>query len=92
MPRPRLPRRISFNPRVTYFKPQGIPLRDLKVIALINEEVEAYRLRHVEGLDQKAAANKMHISVSTYQRIIYSAYEKIADALINGKAIKIINN
>jgi len=38
------------------------------------------------------AAKKMNTSTSTYQRILYSAYKKIADALINGKAIKIIKN
>jgi len=90
MPRPRLPRKIEFNPEVTYFKPQGIPMRDLEVIELTIEEMESYRLRHLDNLDQKEAALKMHTSASTYQRIIYSAYKKIADALIRGKAIKII--
>lgn len=90
MPRPRLCRRIDFNPRVTYFKPQGIPMRDLEVIELTIEEMESYRLRHLNNLDQKEAAKKMHTSASTYQRILYSAYKKIADALIGGKAIKII--
>lgn len=90
MPRPRSCRKIEFNPQVTYFKPQGIPMRDLEVVELIIEEIEAYRLRHLGNLDQKEAAKKMHTSASTYQRIIYSAYEKIADALINGKAIKVI--
>ncbi len=90
MPRPRLCRKIEFNPEVTYFKPQGIPMRDLEVVELTMEEIEAYRLRHLGNLDQKEAAEKMHTSASTYQRIIYSAYEKIADALINGKAIKVI--
>jgi len=41
-------------------------------------------------LEQQTAAGKMRTSQSTYQRILYSAYKKIADALINGKAIKII--
>jgi len=90
MPRPRLPRKIEFNPEVTYFKPQGIPMRDLEVIELTIEEMESYRLRHLDNLDQKEAAEKMNTSPSTYQRILYSAYKKIADALINGKAIKII--
>ncbi|NCU39782.1 DUF134 domain-containing protein [Candidatus Falkowbacteria bacterium] len=90
MPRPRLCRKIEFNPEVTYFKPQGIPMRNLEVVELSIEEIEAYRLRHLGNLDQKEAAQKMHTSASTYQRIIYSAYEKIADALINGKAIKVI--
>lgn len=90
MPRPRLCRKIEFNPEITYFKPQGIPMRDLEVVELTMEEIEAYRLRHLGNLDQKEAAEKMHTSASTYQRIIYSAYGKIADALINGKAIKVI--
>jgi len=90
MPRPRLCRKTEFNPEVTYFKPQGIPMRDLEVIELTIEEMESYRLRHLDNLDQKEAAEKMNTSPSTYQRILYSAYKKIADALINGKAIKII--
>ncbi|HBA36536.1 TPA: hypothetical protein DCZ15_01525 [Candidatus Falkowbacteria bacterium] len=90
MPRPRLCRRVVFNPAITYFKPQGVPLRKLEVVELTYEEMEAYRLRHTNGFDQRTAAKKMATSVSTYQRIFYSAGQKIADALINGKAIKII--
>jgi len=90
MPRPRLCRKTEFNPEVTYFKPQGIPMRDLEVVELTIEEMESYRLRHLDNLDQKEAALKMHTSPSTYQRILYSAYKKIAKALIGGKAIKII--
>ncbi|MFA4999427.1 MAG: DUF134 domain-containing protein [Parcubacteria group bacterium] len=90
MPRPRLCRKVEFNPNVTYFKPQGIPMRELEIIELTAEEMEAYRLRHINNLEQKKAAKKMCTSQSTYQRILYSAYEKIADALINGKAIKIL--
>jgi len=89
MPRPRLSRKIEFNPEVTYFKPQGIPMRNLEIVELTTEELEAYRLRHINDLDQKESADKMHTSPSTYQRILYLAYKKIADALINGKAIKI---
>jgi len=90
MPRPRICRKISFSPEINYFKPQGIPIKDLQVVDLNVEELEAYRLRYLDDLDQQAAAKKMHVSTSTYQRIISSAYKKIADALINGKAIKII--
>jgi len=89
MPRPRLCRRIRFNPNVTYFKPQGVPMRFLEIIELTTEEMEAYRLRHINDLEQTEAAEKMNTSQSTYQRILYSAYKKIADALVNGKAIKI---
>lgn len=90
MPRPRLCRRIRFEPNTNYFKPQGVPLRELEVVELTLEEMEAIRLRHINNLDQIQAAEEMNTSQSTYQRILYSAYEKITDALINGKAIKII--
>jgi len=90
MPRPRLCRRIQFDPRITYFKPQGVPMSELEIVELTTEEMEAYRLRHINSLEQQEAASKMHTSQSTYQRILYSAYKKIADGLINGKAIKII--
>lgn len=89
MSRPRRCRQVKFNPKVNYFKPQGISMRDLEVVELSLEEVEAYRLRHCDKLDQRESAEKMETSASTYQRILYSAYEKVADALINGKAIKI---
>jgi predicted DNA-binding protein (UPF0251 family) len=90
MARPRLCRKTSFNPDITYFKPQGVPMCNLEIVELTIEEIEAYRLRHIDDLEQKEAAEKMHTSQSTYQRILYSAYKKIADALINGKAIQII--
>lgn len=65
-------------------------MRELELVELSMEELEAYRLRHIKDLDQEEAAMEMHTSQSTYQRILYSAYKKIADALIGGKAIKII--
>ncbi|MBU4360977.1 DUF134 domain-containing protein [Patescibacteria group bacterium] len=90
MPRPRLCRRIKFNPHITYFKPQGIPMRDLEEIELTAEEVEALRLKNIKDLDQDEAAKKMNTSQSTFQRILSSAYKKISQAIIEGKAIKII--
>ena len=65
-------------------------MRFVEIVELTTEEMEAYRLRHINDLEQQEAADKMHTSQSTYQRILNSAYKKIADALINGKAIKII--
>jgi len=90
MPRPKLNRRIKFQPNVTYFKPRGVPMRFLEVIELTVEEAEAIRLKNIENLEQEKAAQKMKTSQSTFQRILSSAYKKIADALINGKAIEII--
>ena len=89
MVRPRLCRRINFNPKVRYFKPQGIPLRNLEEIELTLEELETLRLENIEGLEQTEASLKMKTSQSTFQRILTSAYKKITKALIEGKAIKI---
>ncbi|MFH1456558.1 MAG: DUF134 domain-containing protein [Patescibacteria group bacterium] len=89
MPRPRLCRRIKFNPHITYFKPQGIPMRSLEEIELTAEEVEALRLKNIEELEQIECAKKMNTSQSTFQRILTSAYKKISQAIIEGKAIKI---
>ena len=90
MVRPRLCRRIRFSPNVIYFKPQGVPMRHLEIVELTTEEAEALRLRNIKDLEQEVAAKKMNTSQSTFQRILSSAYKKITEALIEGKAIKII--
>jgi predicted DNA-binding protein (UPF0251 family) len=82
-------RRIAFDPRSTYFKPRGIPLRTLNVETLSREEMEAVRLKDVLGLEQVVAAERMRTSQSTFQRLLASARRKIASALVNGKAIEI---
>ena len=91
MTRPRKNRHIRFDPEVTYFKPRGIPLKVLEEVGIKHDEIEAIRLKYVEDLDQHACAKKMNISQSTFQRILTSANRKIAEALIHGKAIKIMN-
>ena len=90
MPRPRLCRRIQFNPNITYFKPQGAPMRFLEVVELTTEEAEALRLKNIKDLNQKECAKQMKTSPSTFQRILSSAYQKTTEALIEGKAIKIV--
>jgi predicted DNA-binding protein (UPF0251 family) len=89
MSRPFKCRRVAFMPGVTYFKPAGIPLRYLEEVRLSVEEVEALRLKELEGLEQVQGAQKMNISRQTFQRVLASARHKVADALLNGKAIRI---
>jgi len=91
MPRPRLPRCVRFNPCVCYFKPQGIPLRELEEISLMPDELEALKLYEVDGLEQIEAAKNMKISQPTFARILNSANKKVAEAIIKGKAIRIEN-
>jgi predicted DNA-binding protein (UPF0251 family) len=89
MSRPFKCRRVAFMPDVTYFKPAGIPLRSLEEVRLSLEEAEALRLKDLEGLEQEQGAEKMNISRPTFQRVLTSARKKIADALLNGKAVRI---
>jgi len=71
------------------FKPAGIPASELERTVLTREEIEALRLIDAEGLDQTTAAEKMNISQPTLSRELALARRKVADALLNGKAIEL---
>jgi predicted DNA-binding protein (UPF0251 family) len=90
MVRPRRHRKISFDPKAIFYKPQGIPLKNLETVELSLEECEALRLKNVEGIPQIDAAKLMNTSQSTFQRILKRAEHKICSAIIKGQAIKII--
>ena len=92
MPRPKKQRLLKHKPNTYYFKPRSIPLRNLQEVNLLPDELEALKLHDVDGFDHKASANKMNISQPTFGRIINKAYKKIADAVVNGKAIRIEKN
>lgn len=87
----RLPlwRQVNNLPQITYFKPSGVTSAQLQEVVISIEEAEAIRLKDMEGLEQEECARKMKISRSTFARELNSARQKIADALINGKAIRI---
>lgn len=89
MARPHKCRRVHWHPEYTYFKPQGIPIRALDEVNLTVDEFEAIRLADLEGLYQEQAAEKMGVSRQTFGNIISAAHLKIADSLVNGKAVKI---
>ena len=61
----------------------------LEEVNLALDELEAIRLADLAGLYQEDAAKKMNISRQTFGNIINSAHKKIADALLNAKALKI---
>ena len=89
MPRPCKRRRIRGNPNSHYFKPAGIPIKELEEIELDISEFEAIRLIDLKQIPQAAAAQQMQVSQPTLSRILSSARKKIANSIINGKAIKI---
>ena len=82
-------RRVNYIPQISYFKPAGVRLAQLQEICLAVEEAEAIRLKELEGLEQEECAQRMNISRTTFARVLTSARQKVADALLNGKAIRI---
>jgi predicted DNA-binding protein (UPF0251 family) len=89
MPRPICCRRVGSEPSSTFFKPQGIPLDALEIVTMTLDEFEAVRLADGEGLYQEEAAQRMGVSRQTFGRIIESAHRKIAEALVEAKALEI---
>ena len=80
---------VASIPEVTFFKPVGIPYRILEEVCLSIEEAEAIRLKDLEGLEQTECAQRMSISRPTFHRVLGAARSKLADAILNGKAIRI---
>ena len=89
MSRPIKCRHVQCTPDAVYFKPRAVPLCDLEELALTYDELEAMRLADLEGLYQEDAAVRMQISRQTFGNIVKVARKKVADALVNGKAIRI---
>ena len=89
MPRPLICRRVAGCPPAEYFKPAGIPLSGLEEVRLTRDELEALRLADLEGLYQADAAEKMGISRQTFGNIVEAARHKVANVLVNGRALRI---
>lgn len=88
MVRPTKDRRVEFIPAITCFKPAGMPASELKENVLTIEELEAVRLKDLEGLEQEECAQRMQISRGTFQRILSAARFKVAQALIEGRMLR----
>ncbi|BAS26482.1 hypothetical protein LIP_0625 [Limnochorda pilosa] len=89
MPRPPRERWVHWAPRVTYFTPAGAGVSEGETVQLTVEELEALRLKDVEGLEQEACAAQMGVSRPTFQRILASARRKVAGALVAGRALHV---
>ncbi|MEW5773306.1 MAG: DUF134 domain-containing protein [Thermodesulfobacteriota bacterium] len=89
MPRPRRCRLVQGAPPVTYFKPQGIPLRDLAEVCLAVDSFEALRLADLEGMATEEAAARMGVSRHTFGRILADGRRAVAEALVRGRALRI---
>ena len=87
--RPKCLRKVESLPQINYFKPRGIPLTQLEKVELRVEELEAIKQVHLEGNKRGKAAMNMGVSRRTLGRELKSGLRKVADALLNGKAIEI---
>lgn len=89
MARPTKWRQIENIPVIPYFVPSTSDVTEVPENVLKLEELEAVRLKDLEGLEQSECAEKMGVSRPTFQRILLAAREKITDSLVNGKTIHI---
>lgn len=89
MPRPFNERLVRCGLEQRRFKPAGVPVRELEEVVLTLDGAEAVCLADLEGLYQEAAAQRMGVSRQTFGRIIEAARRTIADAIINGKSLRI---
>ncbi|MFH1362977.1 MAG: DUF134 domain-containing protein [Candidatus Omnitrophota bacterium] len=87
--RPKKTRWVKCEPEEKCFRPQCKSSNQLEGVCMTLDEFEAVRLADYAGLKQEEAAKELKISRSTFSRIIASAHNKIADAFVNIKAIKI---
>jgi predicted DNA-binding protein (UPF0251 family) len=89
MPRPRKERRCREYEGDRVFKPRSIPMRELAVSFLREDQLEALRLCDLEGLDQEAAGARMGVSRGTVQRLLKSGREALVRVLVENQALVI---
>lgn len=87
MARPLLPRRVCCRFPGRGFRPLGIPARDLPIVTLGLDELEAIRLTDRELLYQDAAAERMGVSRQTFARILARGRAAVAESLVDGKLL-----
>lgn len=89
MARPRKIRTVSASVGRRYYKPQGIPMRELAETVVTIDALEAMRLADVEGLDQREVARRMEISPATVSRLLAEGRRAVTQALCRGWALRI---
>lgn len=80
-------RRVGIIPEYRGFTPDGLASGD--AIDMTVDELEVLRLCDLEGLNQEAVAQHMGIARATVAAICSRAHRKVANALVNGRAIVI---
>ncbi len=89
MPRNQKERIVFEPPNIEGMKPIGIYGQLLESISLSIDEYEAIRLADYENMEQVEAAQVMGVSRPTFTRLIKKAHQKIAEAIVGVKVIRI---
>lgn len=89
MPRKYRRKFVLNDPKFTCFKPIWVPRKEIEKVEIFVDEFEAFRLANYEWLSNIEWAEKMQTSPASFNRLVKSAEKKIADALVNGKWIRI---
>ena len=96
MPRPRKCRHICCHPPGGDYGPLGPCASDdgkeashADVIRMAVDEFETIRLIDLLGLTQEECAAQMRVARTTVQRMYTDGRRKIADALVNGRTLRI---
>ena|SRR3989338_2229244 len=87
--RPKKKRWVQCAPGERCFKPRCAPVKKPEGVSVTLDEFETLRLADFKGYEQDKIAGMMKVHRSTVSRILSSARQKVADALVNLKAIKI---
>ena len=89
MVRPQKSRLVEIDPKISYFKPRGVPMIDLEQVELTVDELEALRLADFLGMSHEEAGKQMGVSRANFGRIVEQARKTVVDGLIHGKAISV---
>ena len=88
MPRPRKCRHVCCLPKCSRFGPLNAISAD-GYVQMSVDEYETIRLIDLEGMTQETCAVRMNVARTTVQAIYNEARRKMAEALVNGKALHI---
>ncbi|MBF0384632.1 MAG: DUF134 domain-containing protein [Candidatus Omnitrophica bacterium] len=81
-------RYIQEMPKIDQFSPRGKPGRPDEIELKI-DEFEAIKISDFQGLDQAKGAILMGLSRPSFGRLLRKGRKILADALVNGKIIRI---
>ncbi len=86
--RPKKVRYIQHMPKTITFSPRGRPGRPDEV-EITFDQLETLKLADFQGFSQEQGAQVMSISRASFGRILREARKRVADALVNGKIMRI---